>query len=147
MDTRPIEIFSDSMKKLINKLNYFNEVGAYDKIISMILEIPEEERDYELISHLARAYNNYGTFVTQRKEEYLEAITLLLSVKEEGKNDPLWYYRMGYGYMSLNINDKALKYFKKSYELDDSSLELEELLEILEIEVKLEKIAIDEQFT
>lgn len=42
---------------------------------------------------------------------------MLLSVEEQGKNDPLWHYRMGHNYYYLDDKEKALEYFKNSYSL------------------------------
>ena len=70
---------------------------------------------------LARSYNNQGN--------YNEAIEQLLSVKEECKEDALWFYRLGYAYYYLNQLDKAQKAFERSLELDPSDEDAKEYIE------------------
>ena len=77
-------------KEILELLAEWHKNNEYQKIVDAILAIPEEERDYELIVQLARALNNLGDYET--------ATEMLLGVEEEGKNDPLWYYRLGYAY-------------------------------------------------
>lgn len=94
---------------LFEKFDKFIENGEYNKIVEKIKTLSANKRDYEVETYLARALNGLG--------KYQEAIDVLLLVEEQGKNDPLWYYRMGHNYYYLNDKDKALEYFKSSYSL------------------------------
>lgn len=96
--------------KLLQQIEQWNADDEEQKIIDAILKVPEEERTAELTGLLARSYNNQGN--------YNEAIEQLLSVKEECKEDALWFYRLGYAYYYLNQLDKAQKAFERSLELD-----------------------------
>ena len=49
-------------KLLLKKLNYWYEEDTHDKIIDRILKIPESDRYYDIISHLAKTYNNITYF-------------------------------------------------------------------------------------
>ncbi|GFZ92412.1 hypothetical protein GCM10008018_43460 [Paenibacillus marchantiophytorum] len=53
---------TDQMKQL----TLWHNKNQYQKIINNIMEIPEADRDYDLVCHLARAFNN--------QENYNEAI-------------------------------------------------------------------------
>ena len=75
---------------IIKKINQLNKNAEHEKIIEIITAIPKEERDAELFSLLARAYNN-----TKR---YDEALDNLMHIKEEYIEDALWNYRIGYAY-------------------------------------------------
>ena len=75
---------------MLQQIEQWNADDEEQKIIDAILKVPEEERTAELTGLLARSYNNQGN--------YNEAIEQLLSVKEECKEDALWFYRLGYAY-------------------------------------------------
>ena len=107
--------------KLLQQIEQWNADDEEQKIIDAILEVPEEERTAELTGLLARSYNNQGN--------YNEAIEQLLSVKEECKEDALWFYRLGYAYYYLNQLDRAQKAFERSLELDPSDEDAREYIE------------------
>lgn len=96
---------------IIEKINQLHENDEHEKIIDIITEIPEDERDIELFSLLARAYNN--------TERYDEALDNLMYIREEGIDDALWNYRVGYAYYYKGDKENAKMYFKKSYDLND----------------------------
>lgn len=62
---------------------------------------------------MARAYNNLPDY-----EGLEKAAALLESVRDEGKDDPLWHYRLGYALFFLERNKEALTCFRRSAELD-----------------------------
>lgn len=97
-------------KDLLKKITKFHDDEEHDKIIKLLLAIPEKERDYETISLLARTYNNIG--------KYKEAVELLLPLKEEGENDDLWHFRLAYAYMCLDMLEEAIEEFTIAAELD-----------------------------
>lgn len=96
---------------LLNTLERWHEEDQFQKIIDTIRDLPEEVLDYTLKGHLARALNN--------NDEMEEAARILLSIQDEGKNDPLWHFRLGYAYYYLNREEEALPLFQRAYELGD----------------------------
>lgn len=68
-------------KDLLKQLTLWHNKNQHEKIINKIIEIPEADRDYDLVCHLARALNN--------QENYNEAIKYFLSVQKQGEHDPL----------------------------------------------------------
>ncbi|MEI0749832.1 hypothetical protein [Brachyspira pulli] len=96
---------------IIEEINQLHENDEHEKIIEIITAIPSEERDTELFSLLARAYNN-----TVR---YDEALDTLMYIREEGIDDALWNYRVGYAYYYKGDKENAEIYFKKAYDLDN----------------------------
>lgn len=106
---------------LLTQLEEWHEEDEYEEIVDAITEIPEEERDYELISHLGRAFNNL--------ERYEEAIEQFLAIKEEGADDPLWHYRIGLAYYYQEQYDDAEREFRITDQLDPGD---EDTLEFLE---------------
>ncbi|WP_339320490.1 SMI1/KNR4 family protein [Paenibacillus sp. FSL R10-2734] len=104
--------------ELLAKLDTWHEEDEFQEIVDAITEIPEEERDYELTSHLGRAFNNLG--------QYEEGLEQFLSIEEEGEDDPLWHYRIGVSYYYLKRYEDALKAFTAADELepdDEDTLE------------------------
>uniref|UniRef100_UPI003F4C1B45 tetratricopeptide repeat protein n=1 Tax=Brachyspira catarrhinii TaxID=2528966 RepID=UPI003F4C1B45 len=100
-----------STKNIIKKINQLNKNAEHEKIIEIITAIPKDERDTELFSLLARAYNN-----TRR---YDEALDNLMHIREEYIDDALWNYRIGYAYYYKGDKEKAEMHFKKVYDLDN----------------------------
>ncbi len=106
---------------LLAQLDAWHEEDEYGKIVDAIMEIPVEERDYELVSHLGRALNNL--------EQYEEAVAQFLTIAEEGKEDPLWHYRIGLAYYYLDRYEEALGAFEAAHELDPEDEDTQEFLE------------------
>ena len=75
-------------KKLRKKCEKLHKQNKFSEIITLLEgQMPD---DYEAVSQLARAYNNKGRFQ--------EACDLLEAVREQGVDDPLWHFRLGYAY-------------------------------------------------
>lgn len=117
---------------LLDQLECWHEQGDYEKIIARILEIDEWQYQYILVSQAARAYNNLGS--------YQKALELLMTVKEQGTEDCLWFYRLGYAYFYLNKRKEAATCFEKVLEFDaDDTDALFYLLHCYEEEDEQEK--------
>ncbi|WP_313641905.1 tetratricopeptide repeat protein, partial [Paenibacillus sp.] len=97
-------------KALLEQLNLWHRDNEYEKIIAAILEISEQERDYDAVGHLARAMNNL--------ERYEEAVQQLLTIDKQGENDPLWHFRLGYSYYYLSQYEEAVREFEIANRLD-----------------------------
>ncbi|WP_337098817.1 Imm51 family immunity protein [Paenibacillus sp. YIM B09110] len=95
---------------LLEQLTLWHNKNQYKKIINKIIEIPEADRDYDLICHLGRALNN--------QDNYNEAIKCFLSVQEQGEHDSLWHFRIGYAYYHLKQYKEAIVAFEQSAALD-----------------------------
>lgn len=99
---------NEDIKKQIEE---WHKTGRHQEIIDVLERIPVAERDYDTIGILARAYNNVDDGCGKAAE-------LLESIREEGEEDPLWNFRMGYSQYFLDNNTDALRYFTKAYELN-----------------------------
>lgn len=107
--------------EFIEKIDNWHKSEEHQKIVDSILDLPESERDYNLIVLLARAYNNL--------EDYENAVKLLLSVSETGKDDDLWHYRLGYAYYYLGNDLEAKKEFERVLELNPDDKDAKEFLD------------------
>ncbi len=104
-------------KNLLEQIAVWNEEEEYQKIADALLAVPEEERTPELVSELARAYNNLAGGENGDESMYRRAIELLQSVEEDLKEDHCWNYRMAYAYCFLDEPWEALPYFEKALEI------------------------------
>ncbi|WP_178022113.1 SMI1/KNR4 family protein [uncultured Paenibacillus sp.] len=97
-------------QRLLDQLNEWYEADEHQRIVDALLAIPDEERNYETISHLARAYNNLGF--------YEEALSQFDHISEAGKQDPLWHYRVGFALYYLKRYEEAAQAFRRSDQLE-----------------------------
>ncbi|MDV0444566.1 hypothetical protein MmiAt1_00940 [Methanimicrococcus sp. At1] len=116
------------IEKISEQIENLHDNDAHDEIIELILNLPEEERGYEMICLLARAYNNI--------DEYEKALLLLLSVKDEGKYDILWHFRIGFAYYYLDYLEPAEKAFERVLESDPGDNNAQEFLKWIREELK-----------
>lgn len=85
--------------------------------IIKLLENSIETLDYELTCLLARAYCNMPVMADDDNKYINKGLSILLSVKDMGENDPLWHYRAGFAYFYADKEEEALEHFKKAVEL------------------------------
>lgn len=111
-------------ENLLDQLEAWHEEDEYGQIVDAISAIPEKDRDYVLNSHLGRAMNNL--------KRYDEAIAILNMVQEEGKDDPLWHYRIGIAYYYTEQYRKAQRAFETADRLDPGDEDTLEFLEAIE---------------
>lgn len=117
-------------KKLLEEIEKLHKNNNHEKIIQIIYSINENERDYHIISLLARALNNI--------HNYDEALNNLMYIREEAIDDPLWYFRTGYAYYYNENKETAKPYLKKTLELlEKQNIENNELSEDAERLYKL----------
>lgn len=99
-------------ESIFAQIEQWHEAGENEAIIDAILAIPREQWDYRLTSFLARAYVNLPN------DEHLEdALQLLLSLEEEGREDHLWHIRMGGVCARLLRRQEAEEHFRRGMSL------------------------------
>ncbi|GLC87112.1 Imm51 family immunity protein [Lysinibacillus piscis] len=107
-------------KELLDKLEKWYENHQHDKIVEMIEQMPESQRDYEIIGHYGRALNNVGRFN--------DALSELEAVKKQGQQDAAWHWRVGYAYFYMQEWQEALSAFEKAKALGFDSETVEEFI-------------------
>lgn len=117
---------------LKEQLQEWHDENEHRKIIEAIEAIPQHERDFELTSLLGRALNNAG--------RHNDAIAVLRSVEEAGRNDLLWNFRIGYSYFYrphsvknvVSDYETARYYFTEARRLGDTEDDTAELIQYCE---------------
>ena len=103
-------------KTILKQIEKLHAEERHAEIISF-LEKTNEVHDYELTCLLARAYCNMPVMANNDNDYINKGLSLLLSVKDMGENDPLWHYRTGFAYFYADKEEEALIHFKKAVEL------------------------------
>ncbi len=94
------------MEALIDK--YWDD-DQHEKIVELILNVPEAERDLDILGQLVVAYNNLG--------RYDDAIALSMELEERSKELPAWYYRIGYALNGKKDYQSASSYLEDGIRL------------------------------
>ena len=110
-------------EELLSQINEWHEVNEHQKIIDAIEALPHDEWGYELTCLLARAYNNVSSEPCDWQRHLGKAVSLLESVREDGKDDALWHFRLGYALYFLDREEEALPCFRRAAELDPNDSE------------------------
>lgn len=98
-------------KELLEELDLLHEKNCHKEIVRKIGTLPEEvQREYEIQGRLGRALGNLG--------EVLRAREVLEGIRKEGEKDPLWWYRLGCCYLSMEDGREASRCFRRSLELE-----------------------------
>ncbi|RCX17723.1 tetratricopeptide repeat protein [Fontibacillus phaseoli] len=108
-------------EELIKQLNDWHEADEYQQIVDRINEVPTPLIDDELAVHLGRALNNLG--------RHKDALKWFMKIDEEGRNNPLWHFRVGYAHYYLDQNEEAVKEFEIAHQMDPEDEDTVEFLE------------------
>ncbi|MCM3340678.1 SMI1/KNR4 family protein [Paenibacillus sp. MER TA 81-3] len=106
----------------MEQLNQWHEEDEHQRIVDSLLAIPEEERDYETVSRLARAYNNLGL--------YEEALHQFDNIAEAGQHDPLWHYRVGFAFYHVRRFEDAAQALRTADKLEPGDPNIEFLMRL-----------------
>ena len=118
------------LQALLQELETWHENNEFSKIIMAINAVPEAERPYELTCLLARAYNNLVVMEDENSQYLKRSIALLESVQQQGENDPLWHYRLGYAYYFSMHFRKALRCFQAALRLDPQDEDTQDFIQL-----------------
>lgn len=99
---------------VMERIESWNQNGEHQRIADEIEALPADERSPQLVSLLARAYNNLAH--GEDTAPLQKAIDLLQSVEDVLHDDPEWNFRMGYAYYYLDQEGPALRYFERALE-------------------------------
>ena len=105
---------------ILTKIQKYHDIDEHQKIIDLIDQSNDNNLDYELTSLLARAYSNLGDFD--------KSISLLLSVKEDGKYDDIWYSRLAHNHLLKEEFIVAKDLFLNALKINPKNQRVKELL-------------------
>ncbi|MGO4545105.1 SMI1/KNR4 family protein [Paenibacillus sp. 2TAB23] len=97
-------------EELSVQIMQWHEDSEHQQIIDMLMKIPPADRDYDMVSSMGRAYNNLDL--------YEDALEQFAFIAEQGKNDPLWHFRVGYSYYYMKRYEEAVTVLNNALELD-----------------------------
>ncbi|GMO49751.1 MAG: hypothetical protein Pg6C_12700 [Treponemataceae bacterium] len=104
----------------IKQLNKWHEGDEHQKIIDAVEQVPLGERNFEITGIYARALNN--------AERYQDALDQLMAVAEDGKEDGVWNFRVGYSLYYLKHKPEAAEYFQRAIDYGDDCDDTKEML-------------------
>jgi tetratricopeptide (TPR) repeat protein len=115
----------------IKQLNIWHENDEHQQIIDAIEKLPRDDWDFEISGLYARALNNLKRFK--------EALDQLNMFQNEGRENGVWNFRVGYSLYYLNREAEAAEYFQKAIDFGDNGEDTRLLLKhsLFEAHVKL----------
>ncbi len=85
---------------LMAHINDLNDRGDYEGIIKFIEALTPEEQTSDMVSQLARAYNNLAQAGETQPLE--KALQLLDSIEPDERNNHYWHFRRAYSLYYLD---------------------------------------------
>ena len=95
---------------LIKFINEFEKEREYQKIITMIEALSDEDKNSKIKLTLAKAYSHM--------DEFDKTIEILESIKASESNTSIWNYCMGHSYYYLDNPSEAERYLLKALEIN-----------------------------
>lgn len=111
---------------LLEQCRIWHLNGEFQKIADAIEAIPKAEWTPDMVSELARAYNNIAEVGDHATFEHV--VELLLSVENELHDDHLWNFRLGYAYFYLDREGEALESFQRALQLLPDAEDTKEMI-------------------
>lgn len=101
---------------LVNEIKTLYDEGRNEEIIRIIEALPDEDKEYNLLIMLARAYYD---ITSDTDNVYLEkALNILKSIRKDGESDLAWLYLIAKTYFNLNQEETAIEYFEYIHRLE-----------------------------
>jgi tetratricopeptide (TPR) repeat protein len=110
----------DNYPVFIEQLKQWHDSDEHQKIIDAVEQIPLDERNFEITGMYARALNN--------AERYQDALDQLMAVEEDGREDGVWNFRVGYSLYYLKRKPEAAEYFQRAIDYGDDCDDTREML-------------------
>lgn len=96
---------------LLDRLDRLHEELKNQAILEEVAKLPREEQlDYQIQSRIGRALGNL--------HQHQAAFRVLETLEDQGKNDPMWWYRMACAWLGLADPVRAEEYADQALALD-----------------------------
>lgn len=111
--------------EVLERLDRLHEENKHKQIIWEIARLPKEvQQGYDIQSRKGRALGNLG--------EHSRAYRVLEPLREEGKEDPLWWYRIGCCFFCMERDEEARQAFTRAMELGDEGDDCRRMLALMD---------------
>lgn len=124
---------------ILKQCQKWHEDDEFQKIVDALESIPSLERTPEMDSELARAYNNLAAYSStddcisyEGRAMLKKAIALLKPHEEDFGDNFSWNYRMGYAYLYLDQEGRALPYLYKALKIHPEDEDIKTLIDFCE---------------
>ncbi|MXV38053.1 hypothetical protein GO491_05085 [Flavobacteriaceae bacterium Ap0902] len=106
-------------QEILEKIEIWYEQDEHQKIVDLILSLPEKDQTPILLSEVGRAYNNLYWQNPEKNGNLplLKAKEVLENLRDDLIDDYKWHYRIAYTYFYLEDADSAEFHFKESERL------------------------------
>lgn len=134
----------DGEEEFYAQIEQWNSDDKYSLCINVLKKIPEEVRDYRASYALVRALENYAVLGDHNEEPeekeaeqaLQQALNILETIREEGKERAEWNMRMAYAYQYLKEYEKAIPYAQHWAELDPQDEDAREVIEECKVQAE-----------
>ena len=106
-------------QQILKKIDAWDEQNKIQAIVDFVENLPVEQRTTQVLSELARAYNNlYWLDMTEGNKSHLQkAVEIFKYLEKELSEEASWNYRIGYSYFFLDDKVNSRKHFQKHEDL------------------------------
>lgn len=96
-------------KEMMDLIDKYWDEDKHDRIVELVMAVPEKERDIDMLGQLVVAYNNLG--------RYDDAIALSMKLRDESAGNAAWHYRIAYAYIGKEAYQRAIEHIQKGLAL------------------------------
>lgn len=101
-------------QELCDKVDALYESGEYEAVVSLVENLPDNEKSYHLLYVLAASYSDLSGLGDDDDNTYhYKAIKILKQIADQGEHDLNWLYLIGRTYFNANFEEYAIEYFEK----------------------------------
>lgn len=105
---------SEKTSSLMTHIKDLNDRGDYEGIIKFIEALPRDDQTADVVSQLARAYNNLAK--AGEVEPLEKALRLLDSIAPSDRENHYWHFRRAYSLFCLDRITESLDHWQKALE-------------------------------
>lgn len=107
---------------VLNHIDEWDKQNQFAEIVDYIQQLPSQLQTDEVLSELARAYNNlYWADKCAENLPFLEkSVEILMQLEPKLGNTSAWHYRIGYAYYFLERLEQAIYHLTQAVDVSHS---------------------------